>query len=45
MNDVTPQSQKPPPHAPIRFGPALVFWFKLGLVSFGGPAGQIAIMH
>jgi chromate transporter len=24
---------------------ALRFWFKLGWVSFGGPAGQIAIMH
>ncbi len=21
------------------------FWFKLGFISFGGPAGQIAIMH
>jgi chromate transporter len=21
------------------------FWFKLGLISFGGPAGQIAIIH
>ncbi|MEK9777430.1 MAG: chromate efflux transporter, partial [Quisquiliibacterium sp.] len=24
---------------------ALRFWFKLGWISFGGPAGQIAIMH
>jgi chromate transporter len=24
---------------------ALLFWFKLGFISFGGPAGQIALMH
>jgi chromate transporter len=24
---------------------ALKFWTKLGFISFGGPAGQIAIMH
>ena len=24
---------------------AFRFWFKLGFISFGGPAGQIAIMH
>ena len=29
----------------ISFGDALRFWFKLGFISFGGPAGQIAIMH
>jgi chromate transporter len=29
----------------ISFGQALKFWFKLGCISFGGPAGQIAIMQ
>ena len=33
----------PPPH--VSFGEALSFWVKLGFISFGGPAGQIAIMH
>ncbi len=27
------------------FKEALTFWTKLGFISFGGPAGQIAIMH
>lgn len=27
------------------FREALRFWWKLGWVSFGGPAGQISIMH
>ena len=27
------------------FWEAFLFWFKLGWISFGGPAGQIAIMH
>lgn len=27
------------------FKEALSFWVKLGFISFGGPAGQIAIMH
>ncbi|MBK7922088.1 MAG: chromate efflux transporter [Gemmatimonadetes bacterium] len=33
------------PLAPVPFGAAARFWFWLGCVSFGGPAGQIAIMH
>jgi chromate transporter len=33
-----------PPPAPT-FAEALRFWFKLGWISFGGPAGQIAVMH
>ncbi|MGE3569718.1 MAG: chromate efflux transporter [Burkholderiales bacterium] len=32
-------------NVPISFAEALRFWLKLGFVSFGGPAGQIAIMH
>lgn len=31
--------------APVAFGEALLYWLRLGFVSFGGPAGQIAIMH
>lgn len=30
---------------PVSLGEAFLFWLKLGFVSFGGPAGQIAIMH
>ena len=29
----------------VPFRDALKFWIKLGFISFGGPAGQIAIMH
>ena len=29
----------------ISYKEAFLFWLKLGFISFGGPAGQIAIMH
>ena len=41
-------SNKPIPAeapAPVSFWEAFRYWFKLGFISFGGPAGQIAIMH
>ena len=38
---------QPPPEKPIAvsFSEAFRFWLQLGFISFGGPAGQIAIMH
>ncbi|MBI3346870.1 MAG: chromate efflux transporter [Burkholderiales bacterium] len=38
------ESPNPRP-APVGFGEALRFWLKLGFISFGGPAGQIALLH
>jgi len=29
----------------VGFAEAVRFWLKLGFISFGGPAGQIAVMH
>ncbi len=33
------------PAPPIPFGEALRLWTRIGWLSFGGPAGQIALMH
>ena len=33
-----------PPQS-VSFWQAFMFWLKLGFISFGGPAGQISIMH
>ena len=42
---VTAGSDSNPTPPTVSFWQALAFWFKLGWVSFGGPAGQIALMH
>jgi chromate transporter len=34
-----------PAAPPISFREALRFWTKLGFINFGGPSGQIALMH
>ena len=36
------EAEAPPP---VSFKEAFLFWLKLGFISFGGPAGQISIMH
>ncbi|MGH8676713.1 MAG: chromate efflux transporter [Burkholderiales bacterium] len=38
----TPPAQQP---AGVPFAEALRIWFKIGCLGFGGPAGQIALMH
>ena len=40
-----PDSSPTDAPAPPTFRQALAYWWRLGLVSFGGPAGQIALMH
>ncbi|WP_034606746.1 chromate efflux transporter [Chitinimonas koreensis] len=37
-----PQHAAPPP---VSLRQAFPFWLKLGCIGFGGPAGQIALMH
>jgi len=34
-----------PGNVPVTFREALAVWFKIGCLGFGGPAGQIALMH
>lgn len=39
---VTPRDQRPDS---VSISEAFWYWLKLGFISFGGPAGQIALMH
>ncbi|HEY5636313.1 MAG TPA: chromate efflux transporter [Burkholderiales bacterium] len=43
MSGVDPDAAAP--LRPISLREAFRFWLKLGFISFGGPTGQIAIMH
>jgi chromate transporter len=44
-NDASPSPASAPPPAAVPVGEAFKYWLKLGFISFGGPAGQIALMH
>jgi len=43
MNKNSENISKAP--APVLFREAFGYWLKLGFISFGGPAGQISMMH
>ncbi len=43
--DEAPPVSDDAPLSPVGFAEAFRFWLKLGFISFGGPAGQIAITH
>ena len=43
MSEVDDQGEQP--NHDVSFRDAVRFWTKLGFINFGGPTGQIAIMH
>jgi len=45
MSPVAEVTDEAPPPRAVGAGEAFRYWLKLGFISFGGPAGQISIMH
>ena len=46
MTDLSANKTAAPEYAHgISFGDALIVWMRVAILSFGGPAGQIAVMH
>lgn len=43
--DKAGDSETPGQERHVSFGEAFRYWLKLGFINFGGPAGQIALMH
>ena len=45
MQDHSGNTEAPYTEGEIRFDQAVLVWLKISILSFGGPAGQIAVMH
>ena len=45
MQEISSQDKPTDNGHHVRFDHALLVWLKISLLSFGGPAGQIAVMH
>src|SRR5712672_4581235 len=45
MTDVTASNAQAVPNHGVPFAEAMKVWARVAALSFGGPAGQIAVMH